>query len=163
MSNLLTTCTGICRIICINKQNPIYSFSGKTLTMLNSPVSEWNIVKLKPISNFNLLMLLKQLLDDLSSDQHYAHRACCPVLKKTNSYEDDKRWKIRFKSFMGFFNTKKKQIWFMMLSQQANKHCNKCFCSCRLKDWHFFAFIKIYSSNNYLCKMLGIQNFPKMM
>ena len=56
------------------------SFSGPIARQLNGAVSEWKVVKFKSIPNPKFPVIPNSLMDDLSSDQYYAHRICSAVM-----------------------------------------------------------------------------------
>ena len=56
------------------------TFFGKIGKELSGCVSEWPIADFKAISNPHFPLLLNEVVDDLSADQHYAYRICWAVI-----------------------------------------------------------------------------------
>ena len=59
------------------------SFSGPIGKHLNGAVSDWKVVKYKPIPNPKFPFLPNPVVEDLSSDQYYAYRICSAVMLGT--------------------------------------------------------------------------------
>jgi len=56
------------------------SFSGPFGKRLGGCVSEWDVVKFKPLPNQNFPVLPNDVVEDLSTDQYYAYRICWSVI-----------------------------------------------------------------------------------
>ena len=62
-------------------------FAGSIGSKLNGNVSEWKVVKFKPIPYNGFILLGNETLDSLSTDQYYAYRICCSII--TGDLDDD--------------------------------------------------------------------------
>ena len=56
------------------------SFTGSIGKQLDGCVSEWLVVKFKNIPNVHFPDIPQSVVDELSSDQHYAYRICMAVI-----------------------------------------------------------------------------------
>ncbi|KAB7494927.1 hypothetical protein Anas_11759, partial [Armadillidium nasatum] len=62
-------------------------FAGSIGSKLNGNVSEWKVVKFKPIPYNGFILLGNETLDSLSTDQYYAYLICCSII--TGDVDDD--------------------------------------------------------------------------
>jgi hypothetical protein len=62
-------------------------FAGTIGSKLNGNVSDWEVVKFKPIPYDGFVMLDNQTVNNLSTDQYYAYRICWGVI--TGDVDDD--------------------------------------------------------------------------
>jgi len=60
------------------------SFSGPIGKELSGSVTEWDVVKFKPIPNSDFPVLPPLLLDSLSTDQFYAYNICWEIIQGNN-------------------------------------------------------------------------------
>lgn len=56
------------------------AFSGKIGKELSGSASDWSVEKFKPIANQTFPLLSNDVVDDLSTDQHYAYKICWAVI-----------------------------------------------------------------------------------